>query len=674
MELAKTKDGNFFDPTPRLKSSPIPIKFISFNKYDDITDDDTIDTYLDVYYTMNSECGEHEISMTKVSQSIQECCKNCLRILYFKQISGHNNNPAIYDKVIESEECCKLCGKSLYQGTDRNIVEYYKLCSDCYIIFSGYIESTFAEKQIMIFYLPWWHNNAYCDICVSKLKFVSDCQKYCTDCFVYYVGCRYCLTTNMIFGLTSQSQCKKCKNIISIILNDKEDFLTYNIMYYDNKLPEFANIVKNIDKFFIPNQILNFKKINFNKPIKWIPYSQFTDAKEMTKGGYGIIYKANWVSESKTVILKRFENSKNIGKYFLNELKSYQHFFSEQVYSQIIKIYGFTKDRLEDYILVLEYASGGDLHKYLQKNFTTITWNNKLNILLELSEGLDYIHKNEFIHRDFHSGNILLSGYSNLWRAFNILLSDIDILQHNWKIGDLGLSQSVDNKSTNNEVYGVIPYIAPEIFKGSKFSKEADIYSFGMVMWELTTGCKPFADVKHDIHLVYKILDGERPKITEDTPEFYANLMKSCWDTDPNKRPSITEIHNIFNSFNSFKNSDSFRIIFNNFDNFDQFEVKRMELIQSKKIGPEKCHPGAIYTSRPLSALISECYNYNYISEEQELDIKIESLSSQNLTIQNSLISLNKRNIEESNLETHDNNGKRIKTNFKNICCSRKII
>ncbi|POG80929.1 kinase-like domain-containing protein, partial [Rhizophagus irregularis DAOM 181602=DAOM 197198] len=99
--------------------------------------------------------------------------------------------------------------------------------------------------------------------------------------------------------------------------------------------------------------------------------------------------------------------------------------------------------------------------------------------------------------------------------------------------------------------YGVIPYIAPEIFKGSKFSKEADIYSFGMVMWELTTGCKPFADVKHDIHLVYKILDGERPKITEDTPEFYANLMKSCWDTDPNKRPSITEIHNIFNSFNS---------------------------------------------------------------------------------------------------------------------------
>ncbi|POG64419.1 kinase-like domain-containing protein, partial [Rhizophagus irregularis DAOM 181602=DAOM 197198] len=89
---------------------------------------------------------------------------------------------------------------------------------------------------------------------------------------------------------------------------------------------------------------------------------------------------------------------------------------------------------------------------------------------------------------------------------------------------------------------GVIPYIAPEIFRGSEFSKEADIYGFGMIMWELTTGCKPFDNVKHDHNLIYKILDGERPKITEDTPECYANLMKSCWDPDPKKRPTIKKI------------------------------------------------------------------------------------------------------------------------------------
>ncbi|POG77294.1 kinase-like domain-containing protein, partial [Rhizophagus irregularis DAOM 181602=DAOM 197198] len=76
------------------------------------------------------------------------------------------------------------------------------------------------------------------------------------------------------------------------------------------------------------------------------------------------------------------------------------------------------------------------------------------------------------MHRDFHSGNILFD-------------PNFRVLNDDWKIGDLGLSQAVNSESSNNEVYGVIPYIAPEIFRGSIFSKEADIYSFGMIMWEL---------------------------------------------------------------------------------------------------------------------------------------------------------------------------------------------
>ncbi|RIA93799.1 kinase-like domain-containing protein, partial [Glomus cerebriforme] len=142
------------------------------------------------------------------------------------------------------------------------------------------------------------------------------------------------------------------------------------------------------------------------------------------------------------------------------------------------------------------------------------------------------IHNVEFVHRDFHSGNILFEGFSHS--------------RHYWKIGDLGLSQPANNTPCNNEIYGVIPYIAPEIFKGSEFSKESDVYCMGMIMWELTTGCKPFANVEHDIHLILKILDGARPEITEDTPECYSDLMKGCWDPDPKKRPSITEIRKTF--------------------------------------------------------------------------------------------------------------------------------
>ncbi|PKY26229.1 kinase-like protein [Rhizophagus irregularis] len=662
MELVNTNDEDFFDPTPRLKSSPIPIKFISFNYIDkncfncgekyietllcswqkyckkclsryinDITDNNI---YLNIYCTMELGCNEHDISKTKVLQNIQKCRGNCLRILCFKQIEGSfNNSLNDFKEVIESEKHCKLCGKLLFQGTT---VDRLILCTDCYLISFEWIESTLVKEQNLILYLPWWHNGFKCINCISKLLiFTSDCQKYCSECHITYIGCRYCLTTNIIFGFTGQTQCIKCKRISLIkYSNVNRDFVFHlndSIFIYDNlDFGHIANIAKPIVKYFEPETLLNsiFNRKHNIKSLKWIPYSQFKNVKEITKGGYGIIYKATWLGYNKTVILKRFENSKNNVKYFINELKSNQHCFNKLIYNYIIDIYGFTMDpKLGDYILVMEYAPEGDLHKYLQKNFTNIAWNNKkLFILQQISTGLEYIHNNEFIHRDFHSGNILLD--------------------FKWKIGDLGLSQSVNNESSNDEIYGVIPYIAPEIFKGSAFSKEADIYSFGMIMWELTTGCKPFANVEHDIHLIYKILDGERPKITEDTPECYANLMKSCWDPDPKKRPPIKEIHVTLCSW-FFKKE------------FVQAEEKRNKLIKSKKIGPEfaeKYHPKAIYTSRPLSALISKCLStnssstisfvnnqdYNYISKENELDIDIESLSSQNLTVQNPSASLKK--------------------------------
>ena len=113
---------------------------------------------------------------------------------------------------------------------------------------------------------------------------------------------------------------------------------------------------------------------------------------------------------------------------------------------------------------------------------------------------------------------------------------------HQWQIGDLGLSQPTNNTSSNNEIYGVIPYIAPEVFIGSKFSKEADIYSFGMIMWELITGRIPFWDQNNDIELIVKICKNFRPPIIKNTPKGYTELMQKCWDSSPNKRPTSLDI------------------------------------------------------------------------------------------------------------------------------------
>src|SRR6266511_3440503 len=197
------------------------------------------------------------------------------------------------------------------------------------------------------------------------------------------------------------------------------------------------------------------------------------------------------------------------------------------------------------------------------------------------------IHEKNYIHCDLHSGNIFLYGYNQ-----NM-------------IGNLGLCQQVvDKKDDPNKILGVIPYLAPEVLLKKPYTKESDIYSFGMIMWEHTTGKKPFHDRSHDQYLMLDILKGERPQITDDTPEFYAKLMKRCWDHRPENRPTAGEIWNCLLKYHKHvPTTTTIEII-------EQAEVKRQEIIKSNKflldIKNYKHHPGLFYKSSPSSELTQQ--------------------------------------------------------------------
>jgi len=110
-------------------------------------------------------------------------------------------------------------------------------------------------------------------------------------------------------------------------------------------------------------------------------------------------------------------------------------------------------------------------------------------------------------------------------------------------IGDLGLSIFESEARDINDIQGVMPYLAPEVLNGrGSYSQATDVYAFGMIMWEITSGEKPFQEFNHDTELAVQISKGARPQITEDTPQFYQNLMQKCWDSDPAKRPTAEEI------------------------------------------------------------------------------------------------------------------------------------
>ncbi|RIB30193.1 GDP dissociation inhibitor-domain-containing protein [Gigaspora rosea] len=134
-----------------------------------------------------------------------------------------------------------------------------------------------------------------------------------------------------------------------------------------------------------------------------------------------------------------------------------------------------------------------------------------------------------------------------------------------------------------------------------------------MIMWEITSGQKPFSDRSHDINLIIDICNGIRPPIINGTPQPFIDLMTKCWENDPSKRPTADAVKDIIHD------------MYNN----DKIELPT---INNTKIAT---HPQAVFTSRPLSSLIrtasvlQNCLPFtDYITSESLFDIMNKSIES----------------------------------------------
>ncbi|PKY24321.1 kinase-like protein, partial [Rhizophagus irregularis] len=193
----------------------------------------------------------------------------------------------------------------------------------------------------------------------------------------------------------------------------------------------------------------------------------------------------------------------------------------------------------KNYILVLEYANEGNLRKYLKKNFTSLKWTVKIQMALDITSGLKFLHSKGIIHRDLHSKNILVNDRKLL-------------------IADLGLSKKLAEITTHSKgnKYGMDGYIDPQCFKDRKYkkNKKSDIYSLGVLLWEISSGRPPFSDCSRNL-ITHYIIKGEREDPIEGTPLKYQQLYQECWDDNPESRPDIEKVHEILSQL---CNEDSF--------------------------------------------------------------------------------------------------------------------
>src|SRR3954452_24510387 len=212
-----------------------------------------------------------------------------------------------------------------------------------------------------------------------------------------------------------------------------------------------------------------------------------------------------------------------------------------------------------------------DLRKYLQQNHNQLTWKKRIEIIYIIISALYWIHEENAVHRDLHSGNILYSQFND-----------------DWYISELGFCGPADK--TSKSVYGNLPYIAPEVINGKEYTFASDIYSIAMLMWEISSGQPPFVNYEHDYDLAMSIINGIRPKVVSGTPLEYKILMEQCWDADPLKRPDAYTLAIKVENMNTLCNQNKFQLETN-----DNLEINRNNNLEanytsSKVFNTSKIH------------------------------------------------------------------------------------
>eukprot|EP01103_Thecamoeba_quadrilineata_P011127 TRINITY_DN2591_c0_g1_i1.p1 TRINITY_DN2591_c0_g1~~TRINITY_DN2591_c0_g1_i1.p1 ORF type:complete len:882 (+),score=166.67 TRINITY_DN2591_c0_g1_i1:189-2834(+) len=188
--------------------------------------------------------------------------------------------------------------------------------------------------------------------------------------------------------------------------------------------------------------------------------------------------------------------------------------------------------------MVLEYCPGGSLYDVLSQKNLTIDWPIFFKIAIGAARGIHYLHswKPEILHRDIKSLNFLIG--------------------ENWtvKVSDLGLSRfNIQNHiSTLSKARGTYAYLAPEVYFTRPFTAKSDVYSLGIVLWELivrtVTGSyeRPYQDYPqfmYDFQIIIQTAKkGLRPSIPHLCPAPLLALLQRCWDHCPENRPASSQV------------------------------------------------------------------------------------------------------------------------------------
>lgn len=255
-------------------------------------------------------------------------------------------------------------------------------------------------------------------------------------------------------------------------------------------------------------------------PDDWeIDISQLHIDSKVAAGSFSNLYRGYYCGQEVAVkILKELQDDASQYQEFLQEVS----IMRKVRHKNVVQFIGACT-RKPNLCIVFEYMSCGSVYDWIRRE-GPLKLTQVLKVCVEVSRGMDYLHQRKIIHRDLKAANLLLDENGTV------------------KIADFGVARMIETSGHMTAETGTYRWMAPEVIEHKPYDEKADVFSFGVVMWELLTCKIPYSDMTPLQAAVGVVQKGLRPALPANCPAQLSALMSACWDASPLHRPSFKEL------------------------------------------------------------------------------------------------------------------------------------
>nr|GMC65872.1 serine/threonine-protein kinase STY17-like [Ipomoea batatas] len=241
---------------------------------------------------------------------------------------------------------------------------------------------------------------------------------------------------------------------------------------------------------------------------------------KVASGTFGDLYKGTYCSQDVAIkVLKAEHLNVDMLKEFSQEV-----FIMRKIrHKNVVQFIGACT-RQPNLCIVTEFMSRGSVYSFLHKQKGNFKLPTLLKVAIDVSKGMSYLHQNKIIHRDLKTANLLMDEHGVV------------------KVADFGVARVQAQTGVMTAETGTYRWMAPEVIEHKPYDHKADVFSFGIVVWELLTGEIPYAFLTPLQAALGVVQQGLRPTVPKDTHPKIVELLEKCWQPDPNQRPEFSEI------------------------------------------------------------------------------------------------------------------------------------